>query len=121
MEALGAHRFVDLPDGGSIEIRREPGDTAGVRRVREHLSFIAEAFAAGDFRIPGLVHAGKQVPGIETMAARRHSIAYRYRPLPGGGEVRISTRDTVALQAVHTYLAFQRGEHRTTGAAPHQH
>ena len=113
MEGLGAHQFVDLPDGGTIELRRDPSDTSGVRRVREHLTSIAAAFSAGDFRIPGLVHAGKEVAGVETMKARRQSIAYRYHSLPGGGEVRISTRDSVALRAIHAYLEFQRTEHRT--------
>jgi len=115
MEALGSHRFEDLPDGGRIELRRSPTDSAGVTDVRAHLSEIAQAFAKGDFRWPGVVHAGKQVPGTGTMKEKRKLISYRFHPLPGGGEVRITTRDPAALDAIHQYLAFQRGEHR------HQH
>ena len=115
MEALGAHQFEDLPDGGRIQLLRDSADTDGSRAVRQHLDHIAHAFAAGDFTIPGQVHSSKQVPGTATMRARRKHISYRFLPLPGGGEVRIRTRDPKALQAVHQYLAFQRREHR------HQH
>ncbi len=112
MEALGAHRFEDLADGGRIQLTRDPTDSAGVRAVRTHLAHIARNFAAGDFTIPGLVHAGKQVPGTATLTARRKHIDYSFRVLPAGGELRIITRDPEALEAVHQYLAFQRQEHR---------
>jgi hypothetical protein len=115
MEALGSHRFLDLPDGGSIELTRDPTDSAGIAEVRTHLAQIAREFAAGNFSAPGVVHAGKQVPGAATMAARRNQISYRYSPVTGGGELRILTRDPEALKAVHEYLAFQRREHA------HQH
>jgi hypothetical protein len=112
MEALGAHRFEDLPDGGRIRLTRDPTDSAGVHAVRTHLAQIARNFAAGDFTIPGLVHAGKQVPGTATLTARRKHMDYQFEPLPAGGEVRILTRDPETLKAVHDYLAFQRQEHR---------
>lgn len=112
MEALGAHRFEDLADGGRIQLTRDPTDSAGIRAVRTHLAQIARAFAAGDFTTPGVVHAGKQVPGAATMTARREHIDYRFRVLPAGGELRILTRDPESLKAVHLYLAFQRQEHR---------
>lgn len=115
MEALGSHRFQDLPDGGRIELTRDPTDSAGITEVRAHLAQIAREFAAGNFSTPGVVHAGKQVPGAATMAARRSQVSYRYRPVTGGGELRIVTRDPEALKAVHQYLAFQRQEHT------HQH
>jgi hypothetical protein len=105
------HRFEDLPDGGRIELQRNRPDSAGVRAIREHLQAISEAFAKGDFTAPGLVHAGK-VPGARALAEMHQAIRYKYRPLPLGGEVRITTGDAEALQAIHTFLAFQRREHR---------
>ncbi len=115
MEKLGTHRFVDAPDGGRIELTRDPSDSAGIAEVRAHLARIAREFAAGNFSQPGEVHEGKEVPGAGTMAARRDQISYRYSPVPAGGELRIVTRDPEALKAVHQYLAFQRREHT------HQH
>jgi hypothetical protein len=106
------HRFEDLPDGGRIELQRNRPDSAGVRAIREHLRAIAQAFAKGDFAAPALVHAG-EVPGARTMAEKHRAIRYQYRPLPLGGEVRITTGDAAALQAIHTFLEFQRREHRS--------
>jgi hypothetical protein len=104
------HHFVDLPDGGRIELQRDSTDTAGVRTIREHLTSIAKAFSGGDFTTPGFVHS-EQVPGTGTMRAKRAMIQYRFNSLPGGGEVRIITRDSAAIAAVHAFLAYQRQEH----------
>jgi hypothetical protein len=106
------HRFEALADGGRIELQRDVDDSAGVRTIREHLRTIARQFAEGDFSASATVHA-RTVPGTAVMRARRTSIRYQFRPLPRGGELRITTRDPAALRAVHEFLAFQRGDHRT--------
>jgi hypothetical protein len=82
-----------------------------VRAIREHLSAVAKAFAKGDFTAPGTVHS-QEVPGARAMAEKHQAIRYQYRELPLGGEVRIMTGDAEALQAIHTFLEFQRREHR---------
>jgi hypothetical protein len=105
------HQFEDLPDGGRIELQRDSSDHAGVAEIRAHLQRIAKAFAAGNFNVPGFVHAG-EVPGTSVMRERRERISYRFTPLPGGGQVRIVTADAAARRAVHEFLAFQRREHR---------
>jgi hypothetical protein len=108
------HRFDDLADGGRIELTRDASDSVGVRTIREHLTSIARAFASGDFSTPFAVHA-REVPGTETMAAKRDAIRYEFKPLPGGGEVRISSKDPEAIRAIHAFMAFQRGDHRAGG------
>ncbi len=108
------HHFEPLPDGGRIMLQRDAADTAGTTAIREHLKDIAMRFRAGDFAVPGFVHA-QQVPGTPVMAARRSAIRYVFHPLPGGGEVRILTRDAAAVTAVHQFLAFQRSEHHVHG------
>jgi hypothetical protein len=105
------HQFEDLADGGRIELQRDSTDHAGVAEIRAHLQRIAKAFAAGNFNVPGFVHAG-EVPGTSVMRERRAQITYRYSALPGGGQVRIETSDPAARRAVHEFLAFQRREHR---------
>ena len=112
------HQFDDLPDGGRIALQRDLADAAGVATIRAHLRHIAAAFAQGDFALPGFVHA-TDVPGTAVMAAQRAAIRYEFHALPGGGEVRITTRNPQALSAVHQFLAFQRSEHRV--ASPHAH
>jgi hypothetical protein len=114
------HVFDDLPDGGRIELQRNAADPAGTAAIQAHLREIAAAFGRGDFRTPARVHA-REVPGTPVMAARAHAIRYEFRPLPRGGEVRITTRDPEALRAVHAFLAFQRLDHRAAGHEGHGH
>lgn len=112
------HRFDDLPDGGRIELQRNVDDAEGIAAIRAHLAGIAAAFARGDFGTPAMVHT-REVPGTAAMAARAGAIRYEYRSLPRGGEVRITTRDSEALRAVHAFLAFQRSDHRAGGHTSH--
>lgn len=106
-----SHRFEPLADGGRIELQRDVDDSLGVSQIRRHLRGIAQAFGAGQFDTPMFVHA-QSVPGTTVMAERRGGITYTYRDLPRGGEVRISSRDSVAVAAIHEFLAFQRMDHR---------
>jgi hypothetical protein len=115
-----AHRFDDLPDGGRIELQRDPKDSVGVRTIREHLQKIAAAFSRGDFSVPGFVHADS-VPGTTIMRAQRAAIRYQFVPLPGGGEVRITTHDSAAVAAVHDFLAYQRDEHHVRADSKSMH
>lgn len=110
------HRFEALDDGGRIALQRDPADSAGVARIRAHLRSIAGAFRLGDFSIPGFVH-DREVPGTAVMAARRALIKYTADTLPGGGQVRLQTSDSAAVAAIHEFLAFQRHDHRSNGAA----
>ncbi len=106
-----SHVFEPLPDGGRIVLRREADDPEGVAQIRRHMARIAGAFGAGDFRLPGFVHAG-DVPGTAAMRARRESITYTADTVPRGGQLRIRSADTAAVRAVHEFLAFQRHDHR---------
>lgn len=113
-----AHVFEDLPDGGRIVLDRpDTTDSAGIVTIRAHMRTIAEAFARGDFALPGQVH-DQVVPGTAVMAARRDLIRYQASDRPRGGEVRITTTDSTALSAVRSFLAFQRHDHHAAG---HEH
>lgn len=124
-EAMGVdqytstHVFEDLADGGRIELQRDVDDPVGTEQIRDHLQLIADKFAAGDFMIPGFVHDTDQVPGTAVMTERRGAIDYEFAELPRGGEVRIRTSDPEAIRALHEFLAFQRGDHRTGDHATH--
>lgn len=108
------HHFDALSDGGRIELQRDVDDSVGVARIRAHMREIAQAFKAGDFSTPAMVHLGG-VPGAKTMAARRSLITYEARDLPRGAEVRMRTNDPEALRAIHEFMAFQRNEHHAGG------
>jgi len=105
------HTFEPRRDGGRITLRRDGEDSAGVEQIRAHLRMIAASFAAGDFGTPSFIHAGA-VAGTDVMATRRLLIRYSVAPIARGGELIITTSDSVALDAIHRFLAFQRREHR---------
>jgi hypothetical protein len=106
-----SHLFLPLPDGGRIELQRDTADSAGRLRILEHMGQIAAAFGAGDFAVPGFVHA-REVPGTAVMAARRANIRYVVESLPRGAAVRLTSGDSSAIEAIHEFLAFQRRDHR---------
>ena len=105
------HLFQPLPDGGRIELQRDTADSADRLRIMEHMEQIAAAFGAGDFTVPGFVHA-REVPGTAVMAARRAEISYVVESLPRGAAVRLTSVDSSAIEAIHAFLAFQRRDHR---------
>lgn len=107
------HVFQPLPDGGRIELQRGVDDSAGIAQIRRHMALIARQFAAGDFHLPGVVH-DREVPGTRVMAERRAAISYSVESLPRGGAVRVQSGDSVAVQAIHDFLAFQRQDHHAS-------
>jgi hypothetical protein len=125
-EAMGfdqdaaTHRFRLSSTGGSIEVTvKGQADAATLAAVRSHLRRIASEFADGDFDKPFQTH-GEVPPGVPEMQRRKQRIAYRYEDLPHGGAVRIETKDTRALDAVHAFLRYQMREHRTGDSRSHR-
>lgn len=121
-QAKTTHHFRTLADGGAIEVTvNDPADAANLTAIRTHLRQVAKDFSRGDFRSPLATH-GELPTGTEAMQAAKGKIVYRYEELAGGGRVRITTKDTAALNAVHQFLGYQVTEHRTGDAASeHKH
>ncbi|MGH7497337.1 MAG: hypothetical protein ACREL3_00625 [Gemmatimonadales bacterium] len=119
-EAMGVdqytstHIFESLPDGGRIELQRDGADSAGTAQIRRHMRQISENFAAGDFRLPGFVHA-REVPGTQVMARRRADISYTVEDLRRGAALRLRTPSPEVSRAIHEFLAFQRQDHYAAG------
>jgi hypothetical protein len=105
------HLFEPLPDGGRIELQRDVSDSAGRAVIMAHMDRIAAAFTAGNFTLPGFVHA-REVPGARVMASEREKISYTVESLPRGAALWLRTTDTAAVEAIHAFLAFQRMDHR---------
>jgi hypothetical protein len=106
------HQFVATPDGGDIILERQIHEDLGINQIRAHLLLISRSFKRGDFSLPGFVH-DKPVPGTSVMTARADKIDYTVEDLPHGGVVHIQTKDPEALNAIHSFIAFQIAEHRT--------
>lgn len=109
-----AHRFDSLDDGGRIELVSTTGDSADIAAIRRHLEMIAGQFREGDFRTPFAVH-DETVPGTAVMQARRGAIRYEIERLPRGAALRLRTGDPDVLEAIHTFMAYQRKEHHSPG------
>ena len=108
-----SHQFGSLPNGGRIALQRDVDDSVGVRVIRAHLRDVAVRFTAGDFSLSQAVHATREMPGVQAMREAGGAIRYTYRELPRGGEVRLTSSDAHAVRAIHAFLEFQRGDHRT--------
>jgi hypothetical protein len=109
-----AHHFFLFKDGGAIDVSvKDAGDSKNRDAIRSHLPHIAGMFGSGNFDAPMLVHDSTNVPGTKVMAARKAAIRYQYIETPNGGRVTIVTSDPEALDAVHAFLRYQIGEHKT--------
>ncbi len=105
-----SHIFEPLPDGGRIELQRDDQDSLGTIQIQHHMRQIAASFAAGNFQLPGFVHA-RTVPGTEVMAARRSEISYTVEELPRGAALRLRSTTPSVVRAIHDFLRFQRQDH----------
>ena len=109
------HIFEDRTDGGRVVLRmKTAADTSGVMVIRRHLRATADSFSLGVFRGPLEVH-NMEVPGSAEMARRRGMIRYQAHDIAAGAEVVISSTDSVAVAAIHAFLAFQRMDHHAAG------
>ena len=107
------HHFRLFDNGGAIEVTaNDPNDTTSRDEIRQHLSHIAQMFAAGNFDVPMLIHATTP-PGVSTMKELRDQIRYVFQETDSGARVRISTTNPKAVEAVHNFLRFQIAEHQT--------
>jgi hypothetical protein len=106
------HVFEPLPNGGRIVLQRKETDSAGEAVIRAHTRTIASAFSAGNFALPGFVHAMADVPGTATMTRLKAEINYTAYDITRGGEVIIATKNPEAVTAIHDFLSFQRMDHR---------
>ena len=107
------HHFILDATGGSIRVTvNKDADAKVLNEVRGHLQTIAEEFSRGDFGKPFQTH--DEVPaGVAEMKSAARAISYRYEDVAGGGAVKITTTDVVALEAIHDFLRYQIKEHKT--------
>lgn len=111
--AKTTHHFLLQESGGSIEVTANSSeDVESSKQIRMHLKHIAEMFAEGNFNAPMLIH--DQTPlGVPVMQELKGQIEYSYAEIDRGAAVRISTKNPLALNAIHEFLRFQIREHKT--------
>jgi hypothetical protein len=110
---MTTHHFLLTKNGGVIEAEADnPNDKASRDAIRQHMGHIAKLFSDGDFNAPMFIH-GQTPPGVPTMKRLKDQIAYHALPTGRGAEVRITTANPEALEAVHQFLTFQIKDHHT--------
>jgi hypothetical protein len=110
---MTTHHFLLTKDGGVIEAEADnPNDKASRDAIRQHMEHIAKLFSEGDFNAPMFIH-GQTPPGVPEMKRLKDQITYRAQPTEQGAEVRITTANPEALEAVHQFLMFQIRDHHT--------
>ena len=107
------HHFILTELGGSIEVTaNSSADIESSDQIRMHLKHIAKMFAGGNFNAPMLIH-DQTPPGVPVMQELKAEIKYNYEEIDRGAAVRISTKNPLALKAIHDFLRFQIKEHKT--------
>lgn len=104
-----ASTFVPQDDGGDIIVERQIHQDLGINQIRSHLLMIARSFARGDFAVPGF-KSDKPIPGTAVMADRADKIDYSIEDSEHGGVLHMRTADPQALQAIHSFIAFEAAE-----------
>ena len=107
------HHFRLQEAGGSIEVTaNNSDDVESSEQIRMHLKHIAGMFAEGNFNAPILIH-DQTSPGVPVMQELKGEIKYNFEEIDRGAAVRISTKNPVALKAIHDFLRFQIKEHKS--------
>ncbi len=108
-----AHHFVLFRDGGQIVVAaNDPSDVASMDQIRMHLSHIAKMFSAGNFNAPMLIH-DTNPPGVSTMTRLKDAIRFEFSETERGAQIRMTTTNPQAIDAVHAFLLFQIIDHQT--------
>jgi hypothetical protein len=108
-----AHHFVLTKTGGEIlASSTDPKDADSPTAIVSHFRHIASAFKRGDFEMPMFIH-GRNPPGVPAMKRLASEIDYQVKETPTGGSLVVTTKNPVALKAIHEFLQFQIKDHRT--------
>ena len=102
----------EMNESGGVQdvVAKEPGDTATIRLIRQHLRHEAELFRRGDFRDPESLH-GAEIPGVRQLAAGADRVRVEYRELPDGARIVFSTDDPALVTGVHRWFGAQLSDH----------
>src|SRR5271155_4846901 len=107
------HHFELNYDGGAIEVRaNDVSDVESRDQIRGHFHHIVQMFAAGNFKVPMLVHS-TDVPGTAAMTRLKDQLHWDLQETPRGARINIVADNKEALEAVHEFLRFQIEDHQT--------
>ena len=105
------HRF-EPNETGVVQtvVADDPGDTAQVQLVRDHLVEEAERFRQGDYDDPAAIH-GHDMPGLAALAAGAAAVTIDYAEMPDGARLTFTTADPALVDALHAWADAQVMDH----------
>jgi hypothetical protein len=107
------HHFRLTATGGFIQVEvNDSSDAINRDVIRTHPQTIAEEFVAGNFGKPFATH-DEVPPGVRRMQRKKSAIFYQFESIESGGRVRITTKSTDVVRAVHDFLRYQIAKHAT--------
>jgi hypothetical protein len=101
-----------MTDSGGVQrvVARNPGDTAQVSLIRQHLEHEAARFQQGDYSDPATLH-GAGMPGLKELGAGHAQVQVSYAEIPAGAAITFQTTDLQLLTAIHRWFGAQLSEH----------
>ncbi len=106
------HHFYLLKNGGAMEVSaKDEKDGQTIAAIQQQLTSQAKAFEKGNFDFPDA--RDKSPDGIPTIKKLRKEITFEVVPMDTGGALRMLTINEQAKSAIHDFMKYQIGEHKT--------
>lgn len=102
----------EMTETGGVQkvIVKDKKDVDQLAPIRQHLMHESMRFSEGDFSDPTSLH-GKDMPGIQELAAGVSQIRIIYSELPNGAQISFVTEDLKLITAIHKWFGAQLSDH----------
>jgi hypothetical protein len=98
------HVFEMTGNGGIQQvIAKDPGDSAQIALIQQHIQHEVMLFSAGDFSDPMTLH-GSDMPGVKELTAGAEEIKVEYAELPSGAQITFTTQNAGLTTAIHRWF-----------------
>jgi hypothetical protein len=105
------HYFIKTDSGGVLEIKaKDAKDSTQISLIRNHLEKEQSLFSTADFRDPKTLH-GMDMPGLKVLSKSKGKYSVDYSELPDGARLTFSSKDSVVIDAIHTWFDAQLRDH----------
>jgi len=113
-----ATHIFEMTESGGIQqvIAKDPGDSAQVGLIQQHIQHEVMMFGAGDFSDPMSLH-GNDMPGVKELTAGAAQIKIEYEALPGGAQITFTTQDLHLITEIHRWFGAQLSDHGSDAVA----
>ena len=108
----------EMTESGGIQqvIAKDPGDSAQVTFIQQHIQHEVMMFDAGDFSDPMSLHGG-DMPGVKELSAGVAQINIEYAVLPDGAQITFTTQDLHLITEIHRWFGAQLSDHGSDAIA----